>query len=75
MARNKSPQTFQKRVRERDRQMLQRAKLAKRLERKAAKRQGKLDGSTKTEAPGLVVSPETPSAPVRHDQPPTPSSQ
>ena len=69
MARNKSPQTFQKRMRERDRQMIQRAKLAKRLERKAAKRQGKLDGVTKTEAPPLVISPETPTPAVSQDQP------
>lgn len=61
MVRNKSPQTFQKRMRERDRQMIQRAKLAKRLERKAAKRQEKADGVSKTEVPSPVVSPGTPS--------------
>ena len=52
----KSPQTLQKRLRERDRQMVQREKLAKRLERKALKRQQKLTGGPGDAVP-LVPAP------------------
>ena len=44
MARNKSPQTFEKRQRERRKQMKRLEKLERRLERKEDKRQAKADG-------------------------------
>lgn len=45
MAKNRGIQTFEKRRRERDRQLKQQAKLAQRLVRKAQKRAAKLEGN------------------------------
>lgn len=44
MARNKSPQTFEKRQRERRKQMKRDEKFERRLERNAEKRRAKADG-------------------------------
>ncbi len=43
MAKKRTPQTFEKRARERDKQMKREAKHADRLARSAAKREAKLD--------------------------------
>ena len=45
MANKRTPQTLKKRQRERDKQMKQQEKLAKRLDRSTQKRQAKQDGT------------------------------
>lgn len=51
MARNRTPQTFEKRARERDKQAKREAKQAERLARNAARRQAKTEDALRPEAP------------------------
>lgn len=65
MARNRTPQTFEKRRREHDKQKKRLAKIAQRQERNAARRQARQD------ADNGIVAPEQPAAP---DPTPAPGS-